>query len=388
MTAPASTALFEPFSIRGVTSRNRIMVSPMCTYAATDGFASDWHMVHLGQFALGGAGIVCTEAAAVSPQGRITHGDLGIWNDGQGDTLEAVTAFLRGHGAVPAIQLAHAGRKASRQRPWYGNGPLGEADLARGDRPWPIVAPSDEAFQDGWLVPAELSSDEIAVLVKNFADAAIRADRAGFDIVEIHGAHGYLLHSFLSPLANHRTDSYGGSAENRMRFPLEVASAVRAVWPDRKPLFFRVSSVDGAAGGREIEDTVALARALKRCGVDAIDCSSGGVVPKERINAHDTSHGPGLHVPFAERIRKDADIMTIAVGLILDGPQAAEIVDNGRADLVAIARTVLDDPFWPLHQARAMGIDDDFRNWPQAYGWWLERRAKGLRILPGDNGDA
>ncbi|MEZ5823426.1 MAG: NADH:flavin oxidoreductase/NADH oxidase [Geminicoccaceae bacterium] len=378
-----TTLLFEPITLRGITSRNRIMVSPMCTYAATDGVANDWHMVHLGQFALGGAGIVCTEAAAVSPEGRITHGDLGIWDDELGEALVPVAAFLRKHGAVPAIQLAHAGRKASRQRPWFGNGPLGEEDLARGDRPWPIVAPSDEAFQDGWLVPAELSEEEIAGLVQNFADAARRADRAGFDAAEIHGAHGYLLHSFLSPLSNHRTDSYGGSAEKRMRFPLEVARAVRAVWPENKPLFFRVSSVDGAPGGREIEDTVELAKALKAIGVDAIDCSSGGVVPKERINAHDTSHGPGLHVPFAEQVRKEAGIHSIAVGLILDGPQAEDILRQGRADIVALARGMLEDPFWPLHQAHAMGLDESFEAYPQAYGWWLLRRANGMRILPG-----
>ena len=375
--------LFSPFTMRGVTSRNRVMISPMCSYSAIDGIAQPWHQVHLGQFALGGAGIVFTEAASVSEEGRITHGDLGIWSDAHAGALEPIVAFLKQQGAVPAIQLAHAGRKASRQRPWFGNGPLGEEDLARGDHPWPIVAPSAEAFTEGWLTPREASLDEIRSIIRAFANAAERADDAGFEIAEIHGAHGYLLHSFLSPLSNHRDDAYGGDASRRMRMALEVAEAVRAVWPDDKPLFFRVSSVDGADGGREIEDTIELARSLRSLGIDAIDCSSGGVVPKERINAHDTSHGPGLHVPFAHAVRREAEIATIAVGLILDGPQAEGILASGRADLIAIARTALDDPYWPLHQARAMGLDDDYDGWPEKYRWWLVRRAKGMRILPG-----
>ena len=375
--------LFQPFSQRGVTSRNRIMISPMCTYAAKDGIAQAWHQVHLGQFALGGAGIVFTEAAAVSPEGMITHGDLGIWSDEHATALKPTVDFLKSHGAVPAIQLAHAGRKASRQRPWYGNGPLGEEDFARGDRPWEILGPSAIGFTDGWLVPHEATLAEIERLVEAFALAAKRADEAGFEIAELHGAHGYLIHSFLSPLSNQRSDAYGGDALGRMKFALDVARAVRSVWPESKPLYFRVSSVDGAEGGREIEDSIQLAKALKAIGVDAIDCSSGGVVPKERINAHDTSHGPGLHVPFAEAIKAGADISTVAVGLILDGEQAEEILKNGKADLIAIARAALDDPYWPLHQAHAMGLDQDFENYPKAYGWWLVRRAKGLRIIPG-----
>lgn len=374
--------LFAPMSLRGLTLRNRIVISPMCTYSAEDGIAQNWHMVHLGQFALGGAAAVFTEAAAVTAKGRITHGDLGIWSDAHSDALKPTTAFIKAQGAIPAIQLAHAGRKASRQRPWFGNGPLGDDDLARGDHPWSITAPSPDAFQDGWLVPEEASVAEIQAIVDAFAAAAKRSIDAGFEMLEIHGAHGYLLHSFLSPLANRRTDSYGGDPKGRMRMALEVAEAVRSVWPEDKPLFFRVSSVDGADGGRTIEDSIELARELKGRGVDVIDCSSGGVVPKERINTHDTSHGPGLHVPFSDAIRRDAAIKTMAVGLILDGPQAEDVLLSGKADLVAIARTALDDPYWPLHQMQAMGVDEEFERWPGQYGWWLVRRAKGLRVIP------
>jgi len=374
--------LFTPIDLRAVSLRNRIVISPMCTYSAEDGIAQPWHMVHLGQFALGGAAAVFTEAASVTAQGRITHGDLGIWSDAHADALKPVAAFIKAQGAVPAIQLAHAGRKASRQRPWFGNGPLGDADLARGDHPWPITAPSAEPFQDSWLVPEEASLGDIRNIVEAFAAAAGRSLAAGFEMLEIHGAHGYLLHSFLSPLANRRADAYGGDPARRMRMALEVADAVRAVWPDDRPLFFRVSSVDGADGGRTIEDSIALARELKRRGVDVIDCSSGGVVPKESINAHDMRHGPGLHVPFADAIRRQAEIQTMAVGLILDGPQAEQVIRAGKADLVAIARTALDDPYWPLHQMQAMGVDPEFERWPRPYGWWLVRRAKGLTVIP------
>lgn len=377
------TQLFQPMTLRGVTLRNAIIISPMCTYSAPDGIAQDWHMVHLGQFALGGAGAVFTEAAAVTEQGRITHGDLGIWSDSHAQALKPVIAFIKAHGAIPAIQLGHAGRKASRQRPWFGNGPLVDADFVRGDHPWPITAPSANAFNDGWLLPHEASIDDIETIIEAFGAAARRSAEAGFEIAEIHGAHGYLIHSFLSPLSNQRTDAYGGSPSNRMRLALEVSRAVRANWPEDKPLFFRVSSIDGADGGRTLEDSIELAKALKDCGVDVIDCSSGGVVPRETINTHDTSHGPGLHVPFAEAIKREAEIMTMAVGLILDGPQAEAILQNDRADLIAIARTALDDPYWPLHQMQAMGLDAEFEQWPQQYGWWLTRRAKGLRILPG-----
>jgi 2,4-dienoyl-CoA reductase-like NADH-dependent reductase (Old Yellow Enzyme family) len=347
--------LFTPISLRGVTARNRVVVSPMCTYSAADGKAQDWHLVHLGKFALGGAGIVFVEATAVEARGRITHGCLGIWSDEHARALGRIAPFLKAHGALPAIQLAHAGRKASMQRPWFGNGPLGPEDAARGDRPWPIIGPTEEPASAGWLAPRAMSRADIDEVIGAFAAAARRAAAAGFEIVELHGAHGYLMHSFLSPLSNTRTDSYGGDLAGRMRFPLEVVEAMRTAWPADKPLFFRISSVDGVGGpGWQIEDSVELARALKARGVE---------------------------VPYAAAVRREAGVATQAVGLILDGAQAEAILQSGAADLVAVAREALVDPFWPHHAARALGVDTDFGGWPEQYGWWLKRRAKLLAAL-------
>ena len=359
---------------------NRIVISPMCQYSAEDGLANDWHFAHLSQFALGGAGLVFFEASAVAENGRITHGDLGIWSDAHGDAMVRTVEFIKAHGSVPALQLAHAGRKASMQRPWYGNGPLNEEDAARGDAAWPVVGASAVAMDDGWLVPHELTEPEIAGIVDHFVAAAKRALKAGFEVIEVHGAHGYLIQSFLSPISNKRNDGYGGELKGRMRLALEVTEAVRAVWPDDKPLFFRVSSVDGIDGGWEIGDSVALAKELKSLGVDVVDCSSGGNNPKGATNSS-VGRGFGFQVPFAEQIRREADIRTQAVGLIIEGSHAEEILQNGQADLIAIAREALYNPYWPRHQAQAFGLDERFEEWPYQYGWWLSRRARGLRKL-------
>ncbi|HJT07014.1 MAG TPA: NADH:flavin oxidoreductase/NADH oxidase [Stellaceae bacterium] len=372
--------LLSPTTLRGVTLRNRIVISPLCQYSAADGMANDWHFAHLARFALGGAGAVFVEATAVHKDGRITHGDMGLWSDAHIAPLRRIADFLRAHGAVPAIQLGHAGRKASMQRPWHGNGPLDASDRARGEEVWRIVAPSALAMDEGWLMPVELSPAEMAQLREHFRRAALRAAEAGFAAVELHGAHGYLLHSFLSPLSNRRNDAYGGDRAGRMRFPLEIAETVRAAWPKDRPMFFRTSSVDGIDGGWALDDTVALARELKARDVDVVDCSSGGIAGSAtaaRIARH-----PGFQVPFAERVRREAGIKTMAVGLIMEPQQAEAVLQAGQADLIAIGRQALYDPNWPLHAERALGGDGaDFERWPVQAGWWLERRERGLRAL-------
>jgi 2,4-dienoyl-CoA reductase-like NADH-dependent reductase (Old Yellow Enzyme family) len=383
MMSTSGSLLFSPTTLRGVTLRNRIMLSPMCTYSAEGGMASDWHLMHLGQFALGGFGIVCVEATAVTEQGRITYGDVGLWSSAHMAPLARVAATLRAHGAVPAIQLAHSGRKGSSQRPWHGMAALTEADAgARNERPWPTVGPVAEPMDTGWHVPQALDVADIRALVGAWRVAAARARDAGFDVVEVHCAHGYLNHQFLSPLINRRNDAYGGDRAGRMRFPLEVAEAVRGEWPPDKPVFVRISAVDGLDGGWDLDDSVAFAKELKARGIDAIDCSSGGVVGSATTRA--APRGLGFQVPFAERIRSEAGIATIAVGLILNGPQAEEILHNGQADLIAVAREALYDPGWPHHAARELGADDGgFAAWPQQYGWWLDKREATLRRLRG-----
>ena len=366
--------LFTPIALRGVTLKNRIVISPMCQYSAVDGRANDWHLVHLGRFALGGAAMVFTEATAVEARGRITHGDLGLWSDEQVPGLRRVADFLRANGALPAMQLAHAGRKASMQRPWRGNGPLDERDRARGDLPWRIVAPSALPLDEGWLTPHELSVAEIGALQQAWRDAARRALDAGFEVLELHSAHGYLGHEFLSPLSNRRSDAYGGDLAGRMRFTLELAEAVRAVWPADKPLFVRVSSVDGIEGGWTLEDTVALARELAARGVDVIDCSSGGLAGS--ATAAKIKRSPGFQVPYAERVRRDAGVKTMAVGLILEPAQAEAILAAGQADLIAVGREALVDPSWALHAEAALGLQGEFESWPVQAGWWLERRRR------------
>jgi 2,4-dienoyl-CoA reductase-like NADH-dependent reductase (Old Yellow Enzyme family) len=373
MTTPL---LFTPLQLRGLTLKNRLVISPMCTYTAHEGIANDWHLVHLGKLASGGAGMVFTEVVAVARDGRITHGDLGLWSDEQVEPLARVVRFMKSQGAAAAIQIGHAGRKASMQRPWHGNGPLDDTDRARGEVVWPVAAPSAIPLDAGWLEPHALTLDDIAKLREDWRATAKRALAAGFDVAEVHGAHGYLLHEFLSPLSNRRDDAYGGSFDNRVRLALEIAADVRAIWPQDRPLFFRVSSVDGLDGGWTIEDSVELAKRLKSIGVDVIDCSSGGLMGS--ATAARVKRFPGFQVPFAAQIKRESGMTAMAVGLILEPQQAEGILKNGEADLIAIGREALADPNWPLHAEAALGIDNEFASWPEQYGWWLDKRKKGM----------
>ncbi|MCC7409140.1 MAG: NADH:flavin oxidoreductase/NADH oxidase [Phycisphaeraceae bacterium] len=344
-------ALFEPLTLRSVTSRNRLMVSPMCQYSAAppgsadEGAAHDWHHVHLATRAVGGFGIVMTEATSVLPEGRISPYDLGLWNDHQQQALARIAATIRSHGAVAGVQLAHAGPKASHGRPWEDR-----RALTPGKGGWPIVGPTDQPWQEGGLIPRAMTASDIGWVVQGFRDAACRALSAGFEVVEIHAAHGYLLHSFYSPLTNHRGDDYGGSFDHRVRLLLEVVRAVREVWPLTLPLFVRISATDWVEGGWTVDDSVELARRLRSCEVDVIDCSSGGASPHQRIKA-----GPGYQAPMAERVRREAGITTAAVGMISQPEQAEQIIAGGQADLVALGRMALWDPYWPHHAAKILG---------------------------------
>jgi len=342
--------LFTPLRLRGVEFRNRIGVSPMCQYSAIDGFVNDWHLSHLGARAAGGPGLVMVEATAVSAEGRITHGCTGLWADAQAEGMARIAAFVKSQGCVVGIQIAHAGRKASAQLPWEGGGPL-NVD------PWQTVAPSAIAFDQGWHTPQALYVAEISGLVQSFAAAAKRALVAGFEVLEIHGAHGYLLNEFMSPLVNHRTDEYGGSFENRTRFLREVIAAVRSEWPEHLPLFLRISASDWVEGGWAVEDSVELAKMVKPLGVDLIDCSSGGAVAYAKMQV-----GPGYQVAFADAVRNRGGIATAAVGMITEAHQAEAIVASGQADLVLLAREFLRSPYWPIHAARALGVEPRIPN--------------------------
>jgi 2,4-dienoyl-CoA reductase-like NADH-dependent reductase (Old Yellow Enzyme family) len=345
-------ALFDPLVLRGVTLPNRIVVSPMCQYSSQDGFANDWHYVHLCSRAIGGAALVFTEAAAVTPEGRISPHDLGIWKDEHIAMLSRITAFIRGQHRRAGMQLAHAGRKGSTRRPWEGQGAVDSGG-------WEPVSPTDEPFAAGFPVPHALDAAEIAQIVRAFAAAAQRVLHAGFEVAEVHAAHGYLIHEFLSPLTNTRDDEYGGSFDGRIRFCLEVVDAVRAVWPEHLPLFVRLSTTDWVEGGWDIEQSIALARRLRERGVDLIDCSSGGAVPGASIPV-----APSYQVPFADRIKHEAGIATGAVGLITTPQQAAEIIAAERADCVLLARELLRDPYWPMRAARELNHQID---WPPQY---------------------
>ncbi|HUR94809.1 MAG TPA: NADH:flavin oxidoreductase/NADH oxidase [Gemmatimonadales bacterium] len=355
MTDPVPTpALFEPFTSRTLELHNRIVVSPMCQYSSRDGFANDWHLVHLGTRAVGGAALVLTEATAITPEGRISPADLGLWRDEHIDGLARCTRFIREHGAAAGIQLAHAGRKASTRPPWEGGTRILEADGG-----WTPFAPSPDPFRPGDPPSNRLDGAGIARVIDAFAAAARRALVAGFQVIELHAAHGYLLHEFLSPLSNHREDEYGGSFDNRIRLVLEVTRAVRAVWPEELPLWARLSATDWAEGGWDIEQSVALARQLGSLGVDLVDCSSGGLVPGVRIPT-----GPGYQVDFAERIRRESGLPTGAVGLITSVEQANTLIGEGKADVVLLARQLLRDPYWPLRAAKALGASP---RWPVQY---------------------
>ncbi len=347
--------LLESFRVRDLQFRNRVFVSPMCEYSSQDGFANDWHLVHLGSRAVGGAALVLTEASAVTADGRISPADLGIWKDEHIEFLSRIFRFVEKQGAIPGMQLAHAGWKASTAKPWEGGGPV---PVAAGG--WsPIFSSSAIPFTEGWQTPVALDEAGIAAIARAFRDAARRALKAGARVIEIHSAHGYLLHSFLSPISNKRTDRYGGSFENRTRFLHETVACIREVWPEKYPLFVRISASDWVEGGWSIEESVELARHLKEQAVDLIDCSSGGVVPKAKIQI-----GPGYQVPFAERIRREAGIRTGAVGLITTPAQAEEIVSSGKADAVLLARELLRDPYFPLRAGFELGQDIA---WPNQY---------------------
>jgi 2,4-dienoyl-CoA reductase-like NADH-dependent reductase (Old Yellow Enzyme family) len=337
--------LFEPLTLRGLTLRNRIMVSPMCQYSSEDGFANDWHLVHLGSRATGGAGLVFTEATAVTPGGRISAEDLGLWKDDHVEFMSRITRFVTGERAAVGIQLAHAGRKASTARPWLGGAPILPEDGG-----WLAVAPSPLPFDAGYATPAEMSECDIASMVRSFRNAASRSLAAGFEVVEIHSAHGYLLHEFLSPLSNQRTDRYGGTFENRTRAVREVVAAVREVWPERFPLFLRISATDWLEGGWDIEQSVELARQVGPMGVDLIDCSSGALAPGARMPI-----GPGYQTSFAERVRRESGVPTGAVGMITSPEQADHIIRTGQADAVLLARELLRDPYWPRRAAKELG---------------------------------
>lgn len=370
-------ALFTPIEVRSMRARNRIVISPMQQYCAgRDGKPTDWHFSHLTKLAVGGAGLVFTEALAVEEQGRATYSDLGVWNDGQVEALKRLADAIMAQGSVAGAQLIHAGRKASVQRPWEGYQSLGPADAQRGEEVWPTVAPSAIPANPGWQVPRALKIDEIRRIRDAFGIGARRVARAGFQALNIHGAHGYLIHTFLSPISNQRDDTYGGDLTGRMRFALEVAEAVRAEWPSQLPIFFRLSCIDDLPDGWTVEDTVVLARELGARGIDVIDCSSRGLGPRGTLAT--ATQPEGFQVPFAEQVRTQTGLKTMAVGLIRHATFANEVVERGRADFVAIAREALFNPHWPLHAALELGHDLQYDNWPPAYGWWLARRARTL----------
>lgn len=379
--SPAQAAsVLDPITVRGVRFRNRIVISPMQQYAGTaEGMPTDWHTRHLSAYAVGGAGLVFTEALGICPEGRLTWGDIGAWEDRQIAPLARLAEAIAAHGAVPGAQINHAGRKGSVQRPWHGFNPMSDADVAlRGEHPWPTVSASAIPANPGWPTPQEISRDEIQVSLDQFAAAARRVREAGFEALNIHGAHGYLIHSFLSPLSNTRQDEYGGSLENRMRYALQVADAARSEWPADKPIFFRLSCVDDADGGWTLDETVALSRAFADHGVDVVDCSSGGL--GRRTTTAVVRREPGYQVPYAERVRRDTGLRTMAVGLIRDPRLAESIVAEGRADFVAIGREALFNPHWPAQAAVALRGPEAFEEWPPAYGWWLKVRSRTLAV--------
>ena len=375
MTLP-DPLLFQPLKLRALALKNRVVISPMCQHAADAGRATSWHMVHLGKFALGGAGLILTESTAVDPRGRIGTADLGLWNDSQIEPLKAVVDFVHANDAAIGVQLAHAGRKAGSQPLWEGGAALGDDEMQRDAEPWQRLGPSPLAAGPGWTAPRAMDARDIEDVIQRFVEAAVRAEKAGFDVVELHFGHGYLIASFLSPNSNHRDDAWGGSLHGRMRLALEVATRVRDAWPAHKPLFCRLSAVDGSVDGWRLDDSVVLARELAQRGVDVIDCSSGGLT--EETRALPVPRGLGFQVPFSERIRHDANVRTQAVGMIVDASQAEAVLQEGKADLIALGREALFDPYWAHHAAATLGVDPTYQRWPVRHGVWLAKRAPGL----------
>ena len=347
--------LFFSLKIRSIELKNRIAVSPMCQYSSANGFPNDWHLVHLGSRAVGGAGLIFTEATAVSPEGRISPDDAGIWNDDQANAYKRITSFIKSQNSVPGIQLAHAGRKASTYSPWKGSG-----KVAVENGGWQTIAPSAIPFADNFPHPKEMDDNDIKLVIDQFKEAALRSIEAGFKVIELHFAHGYLVHEFCSPISNQRKDNYGGSLENRCRLAIEITKSVREIIPDGTPLFVRISSTDWVEGGWDIDQSVQLSKWLKDVGVDLIDCSSGGNVPNAKIPA-----SPGYQIPFAEKIKNEVGILTGGVGLITTAEQAEEIISSGRADIVLLAREMLRDPYWALHSAKKLNVD--LTDWPNQY---------------------
>lgn len=369
--------LFRPLRIRELTLRNRIVISPMCQHAAEQGHATTWHWVHLGKFALGGAGLILSESTAVDPRGRIGSADLGLWTDEQALTLQPLVQWLQAQGCAFGLQLAHAGRKAGSQPLWEGGRAIDPEQMEKDADAWLRLGPSELPAGPGWSVPAALDEHGIQEVIEAFVAAAVRADRIGVDVIELHFGHGYLVASFLSPYANQREDQWGGSLEGRMRLAIEIARRVRQVWPAHKPLFARLSVVDGSIGGWGEADSTVLAQRLKACGVDVMDCSSGGLT--EETRALPVPRGLGFQVPFSNNLKHSANVMTQAVGMIVDAEQAEAILSQGQADLIAIGREALYDPYWPHHAAQELGVDVDFGQWPERHGIWLRNRAPVLQ---------
>ena len=381
-----SPLLFEPLRIRDCVLPNRIVVSPLCQYSAVEGMAQPWHMAHLSSFARGKSGLVFTEATAVEARGRITPECLGIWNDAQAEALKPIVSFIESMGCVPGIQLAHAGRKGSASAPFSKKRglPLTADDSHTGATPWQCVAPSALPVGPGWPQPEALDEAGLEEIREAFKQATRRSVDAGFRVIELHFAHGYLLHSFLSPIGNLREDAYAGDLAARMKFPLEILEIVRSEMPSEMPLFVRISAVDGRDDGWDMDDTVVLCQRMAALGADVVDCSSGGIAGAPRFRSDDegkplqpsSARVPGFQVPYAERARKEGGIKSMAVGVIIDAQQAEDILQTGAADLVALGRELMYDPFWPLHAAEQLGVDPDYHMWPEQYGWAVDRRAQ------------
>ncbi len=378
MTEAGVPLLLSPYAMRGVTLRNRVVVSPMSQYRSDPGgLPGDWHLVHLGKFAMGGAGMVFCEETSVSERSRKTYDCPGIWNDAQAKAWRRITDFLRQNGAAAAMQIGHAGRKVATRPPWDGFAPLGAEDVAKGRAPWSGLAPSPVPFKEGAMVPKEMDADDIRHVITLHADAAKRSLDAGFDVLEVHAAHGYIIQQFLSPTVNQRKDGYGGDLQGRMRFGLELIEAVRAAWPADRPLLVRLSCVDG--GGWTLPDSIAFTHELKARGVDLLDCSSGGI--DGPLTLHLVPRVPGYHVPFAEAIGKATGIPTMAVGLITEARQAEGYLQAGSCQLVALAREMMWDPNWPIHAAAELG-GDALGLMPPTYAWWLKRRQEARKLYP------